>query len=180
MSHINRYERRARAVDAYLKLLDAAAYVKQEARRFLEVFGLTLKEFRVVEMLRRQESGCMSTPEACAEMSMKRQELHAMIRRLEKRGLAGMVMAHHAAKEERENRTPHARRGRPRRGTRVGVVGLTREGKRFAEEVMRRHVKLMSALMRTLDAREQVSLARICEKLRRGDMVKFYRELQLG
>jgi DNA-binding MarR family transcriptional regulator len=178
MSQISRYERRVRAVDAYIKLLDAAAYLKQEVRQFLDVFGLTLKEFRVVETLRRQEHGCMSTTEACAATSMTRQELHLIVARLQKRGLGGMVMANYPPKDERENRTPYARRGHARRGVRVGVVGLTSEGKLFADRVLKRHTKAMAALMRVLDAREQVSLARMCEKLRRGNIVKWVRELQ--
>jgi DNA-binding MarR family transcriptional regulator len=163
-----------------MKLLDAAAFLKQEVREFLEVFGLTLKEYRVIEMLRRQEHGCMSTTEACAETSMTRQELHQIVQRLKKRGLGGMVMANYPAKEERESRTPYARRERPRQGVRVGVVGLTSEGKRFADGVLRRHQKVQAALMRVLDAREQASLARMCEKLRKGDIVKWVRELQRG
>ena len=47
-----------------------------------------------------------------------------------------------------------------------------------ANGVLPRHSKLVKALMRALHAREHESLVRICEKLRKGDVLKFVAELR--
>ncbi|MGA3292795.1 MAG: hypothetical protein ABSE45_02295 [Candidatus Acidiferrales bacterium] len=39
------------------------------------------------------------------------------------------------------------------------------------------HSKLVKSLLRVLDSREQMSLSRLCRKLREGDVVKFLREI---
>jgi hypothetical protein len=39
--------------------------------------------------------------------------------------------------------------------------------------------KVFESIMREIDRREQVSLSRICRKLRAGDPVKFFREIRL-
>jgi hypothetical protein len=57
------------------------------------------------------------------------------------------------------------------------LVGLTAVRKKFFREVLPRHSKLVKSLFRALDSREQMSLSRMCRKLREGDVVKFYREI---
>jgi len=47
------------------------------------------------------------------------------------------------------------------------------------KEVLPRHSKLVKALMRVLDGREQKTLVRICQKLRAGDALKFVSELRM-
>jgi hypothetical protein len=59
------------------------------------------------------------------------------------------------------------------------VVGLTRRGKKFMKDVLPRHSKLVQALMRVLAGPEQDSLTRICEKLRKGDVLKFVQEIRM-
>ena len=59
------------------------------------------------------------------------------------------------------------------------MVGLTKPGKKYMKDVLPRHSKLVQALMRVLDAREQESLVRICEKLRKGDVLKFLQEIRM-
>jgi len=43
-------------------------------------------------------------------------------------------------------------------------------------DVLPNHSKLVKALMRVLNAKEQDSLFRICRKLREGDVMKFVHE----
>jgi hypothetical protein len=67
-----------------------------------------------------------------------------------------------------------------RKGRRIGVMTLTPSGKRFVHEVMPSHSKMMKALMRVLDSREQLSLSRLCRKLRSGEAVfRFLQEIRM-
>ncbi|HTX15947.1 MAG TPA: hypothetical protein VMD77_11680, partial [Candidatus Baltobacteraceae bacterium] len=75
------------------------------------------------------------------------------------------------------SRLPMLRRAIEREGPRVAVVGLTKSGKKFAGNVRSRQVKLIKALMRAVDGREQESISRVCRKLREGDVLKFVSEL---
>lgn len=73
----------------------------------------------------------------------------------------------------KESRLSKLRRGIRRDGPRVSVVGLTKSGKNFVGNVLPRKVKMVKALMRALDGREQQSLSAMCRKLREGDVIKF-------
>ena len=57
------------------------------------------------------------------------------------------------------------------------MVGLSKAGKKFIGSVLPRHAKMVKALMRVLDGREQEWISRTCRKLREGDVVKFVSEL---
>ncbi|MGO9591858.1 MAG: hypothetical protein ACLP3K_17655 [Candidatus Acidiferrales bacterium] len=72
---------------------------------------------------------------------------------------------------------PKAKR-EDREGRMVHVVGLTARGKKFIGNVLPRHAKVVKALMRALDAREQDSISRVCRKLREGDALKFLNEMR--
>jgi hypothetical protein len=61
----------------------------------------------------------------------------------------------------------------------VGVVGLTPRGKHFIGTFFPKHAKVIKSLMRALDGREQVTLIRLLEKLRKGDVVKFVKEIRM-
>lgn len=62
---------------------------------------------------------------------------------------------------------------------RILRVSLTPAGMKFVGRVFPKHAKVVKALMRALEAREQLSLCRICQKLRKGDAAKFYNEMCL-
>ena len=74
--------------------------------------------------------------------------------------------AHVAASKRRE----------PRVGIRTSAVGLTKLGHKFIAEVLPNHTKMVKALLRALDAREQDSLSRLCRKLRVGNAVRYFAE----
>jgi DNA-binding MarR family transcriptional regulator len=57
------------------------------------------------------------------------------------------------------------------------VVTITREGKRTLARALPHTTKLVRALMAALDKREQMALARLCEKLAMGDEAALLREL---
>ena len=67
--------------------------------------------------------------------------------------------------------------GEPRRGRRIRAIGLTKSGKKFIGNVLPRHSKVVKAMMRALDGREQETMSRLCRKLRAGDVMKFVSEI---
>jgi hypothetical protein len=60
------------------------------------------------------------------------------------------------------------------------MVSLIQTGEWYIRCVLPRHIKLVKALMRALDGREQISLIRLCRKLRRKNILKFISELMHG
>ena len=75
----------------------------------------------------------------------------------------------HASKAEQERRKGAPSRGRGADGVRQKLVGI----------VLPRHAKVVTALLCVLDAREKDSIVRACRKLRRGDALKFLREIRM-
>jgi hypothetical protein len=58
-------------------------------------------------------------------------------------------------------------------------VRLTPRGRHFIGTFFPKHAKVIKSLMRALDGREQVTLIRLLEKLRKGDVVKFVKEIRM-
>ena len=56
------------------------------------------------------------------------------------------------------------------------LVGLTKSEKSY-REVLPSRPKLVRALLRVLNAKEQDSLSRLCRKLREGGVLKFVAQL---
>lgn len=170
-------EKTQRAFEAYLDLLDAAEWFKSEVRVPLAAFDLTINEFRVLELLYRE--GAQFATELAKKQRKTRPWIDELVGRLEKRGwMARKVVALPPVEFERMH-WPASMRDEPREGRRVTVVGLTKSGKKFFRNVLPRHSKLVKAFMRTLNGTEQESLARLCRKLREGDVVKFAREIRM-
>jgi DNA-binding MarR family transcriptional regulator len=167
-------ERRQRAFRAYLDLIDTADWLKREMRAPLDAFDLTMQDFRVMEML--YGDGALTTPDIARRIGRLRQNVEVITARLQERGWVGRKMVSlppveferaHVSKAEQEGRE----------GRRVSVVGLTASGKKLMGTVLPRHAKVVRALMRVLDAREQDSISKVCRKLRRGDAMKFLTEM---
>jgi MarR family transcriptional regulator, 2-MHQ and catechol-resistance regulon repressor len=168
-------EKTQRAMQAYMDLIDTADWLRGELRVPLEFFGLTMGELRLLEMLNRE--GALFVPDVVRRRNTKRQNMKAMIKQLEERGWVGRMMVALPSVEFEKSHWPKPKRGEKREGRQVSVVGLTASGKKFIREVLPRHSKLVKSLFRALDSREQISLSRMCRKLREGDVVKFYREI---
>ena len=168
-------EKTLRAFGAYLDLLDTAEWMRSYMRGQLESFDLTMGGFRLLEMLYRE--GPMSVPAAAEKRGCKRQNMDVIVGRLEERGWVRREVSRLPPSEIKESRLPKAQRGQKREGRRVGIVGLTPLGRKFIGIVFPKHAKVVKALMRVLDAREQESLSRVCRKLREGDVLKFASEM---
>jgi DNA-binding MarR family transcriptional regulator len=168
-------EKTQRAFRTYLDLLDTAEWLRRYMRGPLESFVLTMGGVRLLELLYRKES--LSVPEAAYMRGCQRQNMDAIVARLEERGWVSRTVEEYEPAEIEESRLPKAMRGRPREGRRIGVVRLTRLRRKFIGDVFPRHAKVVKALMRVLDAREKDFLSRICRKLRAGDGLKFYSEM---
>jgi DNA-binding MarR family transcriptional regulator len=168
--------RAERALRGYTELLDAADWLKREVRIPLESFEMTLAEFRLMDVLYRE--GALPVVELARRRGSEWHHVCDMIEQLEKRGWLRRGIAALPPVEFERAHLPKSRREEKRRGRQLTVVGMTAEGKRFLRYVLSIHGKLVTAMMRALDAREMDSLFRICRKLREGNPARFFRELR--
>jgi len=168
-------EKTERALRAYLELLDTAQWFEARLRGPLESFDLTMAGFRLLELLDRE--GALPIAEAARKRMTQRPNLDLVIDRLEAEGWVRRGMVRLPPVEMRESRLPKSKRGRERRGRRMLVVGLTATGKKFTGNVLRSHSKMVKALMRAIDGRQQETLCEICRQLREGDIWKFVGEI---
>ena len=166
-----------RAFGAYLDLLDTAEMMRSELRGQLTGFGLTLRGFRVLEILYREGPTMMVI--VAEKLLCSRQNLEFISRPLEERGWVRRVVRPLRGAELEERRQARASRGRHKNGHSVGVLMLTAEGKKFVGTVFPKHAKVVKCMMLALDGREQVTLSRLLQKLREGDAVKFLREFRI-
>ena len=164
-----------RAFRAYLDLLDTAQWLRDELRGQLAGFGLDLLGLRVLEMLYRK--GPMEPVEVAEERECSLTIVHKLVSRMKTSGWVRCdVMRRYPAKI-RITRIPIARRGKERLGRRVSVVRLTPLGRKLIGTVFPKHEKVVKALMRALDGREQETLSMLCRKLREGDSFRYLSEL---
>lgn len=176
MSHrVTQKERTQRAFRAYLDLIDTADWLKRTMRRPLESFDMTMQDFRLLEMFYRE--GALTMPDVGRRLGRVRQDVRVIVARLQERGWVGrMIVALPAVAFERAHVAKGEAEGRE--GPRVGVVALTKSGKKMIGNVLPSHAKVVKALMVVLDAREQESISKVCRKLRRGDAMKFLTEMR--
>jgi DNA-binding MarR family transcriptional regulator len=172
-------EKTRRAMQAFLDVVDTAEWLKSELRPPLDSFDLTFGEFRVLELLDRR--GPLTVRDAARERKSSRQNLKEVSRRLERRGwVRRMVVTLPPAPFEERSHKAKSQKNEKREGRRVGVMTLTPSGKRFVRDVMPNNSKMMKALMRVLDAREQLSLSRMCRRIRSGEAaLKFLQEIRM-
>lgn len=166
-----------RAFRAYLDLLETTAYMQKEMQSQLEAFDVTMQTIRILEMLYRK--GPMAIRLMARQMKCSRQNIKNILRPLRERGWAVLEMATRPPVAKDESQLPVEKRGDKRRGRAVGIVLLTARGKQFIGTFFPKHAKVVKSLMRVLDGREQVTLSRLLLKLRKGDVVKFVREIRM-
>jgi DNA-binding MarR family transcriptional regulator len=176
-------EKTERAFRAYLELLDAADYMKAEVYDQLSFYGVTMRGFRVLELLYRR--GTMRLTAVAEGLRWSRQNLNVVVKGLTDEG---WVRSELQPLGEGEPTDPTA----PANGDSAGleesqavaegrlvlVLSLTDEGRRFAERFLPRHAKVVKAYMRALEGREQQTLAELCRKLREGNVMKFISEME--
>jgi DNA-binding MarR family transcriptional regulator len=146
-------------------------------RRQLTTYDLTFQGFRMLEMLYREGPTLISL--SAEKMECSRQNVHVILARLEARGWVVREIWGLPPVERDESRIAIARRDEEREGREAGVARLTRSGAAFIGHVFPNHEKVVKSLMRVLDAREQVTLSRILQKLRAGDVIKFVQEIRM-
>jgi DNA-binding MarR family transcriptional regulator len=171
-------EKTRRAMQAYLDLIDTAEWLKSELRPPLGSFDLTLGEFRVLELLNRK--GPLTVRDAARERKASVRNLKATSMYLERRGWVRRVVVTLPPAPFEQTHQAKWKKDQKRKGRRTGVMALTDSGKRFVRDVMPSHLKMMTALLRVLDGREQLSLSRLCGKLRsREALLKFLQEIRM-
>jgi len=167
-----------RAIQAYLDVIDTAEWLKSELRPPLDSFDLTFGEFRLLELLSRK--GPLTATDAARERKTSRQNLKKRSKYLERRGWVRRVVVTLPPAPFEESHKAKSKKDEKRKGRRVGVIALTPAGKRFVRDVMPNNSKMMKALMRVLGSREQLSLSRLCRKIRSGEaLLKFLQEIRM-
>ncbi len=164
-----------RAFGAYLDLLHAAEWMGGWMRGQLESFDMTMGGFLVLEMVYRD--GAMSKSAIGERLQCTRQNVDAIVERLEESGWVRREVVSLPPAEIKESHLAKAKRGLPREGRRIGLVCLTPLGEKFIGILFPKHAKVVKALMRVLNGREQETLSRLCQKLCEGDVLKFASEM---
>lgn len=167
----NQREKTERALRAYLDLLDAADYMKARAYDQLAFYGVTMRGFRVLELLNRQ--GPTRSTEIARACQWSRQNLDVIVKRL----IEDELVASELVKPEKAELDTEDVEDKP--GMRpVAMLRLTEIGTDFVARFLPRHGKVVKAYMRALDGRQQETLSELCRKLREGDVVRFISEME--
>ena len=168
--------RKLRAFRVYLDLLETAETVRRVLDGQMATFGMTLEEFRFLEMLYR--NGATTTSEATKQRACTRQNIARVADALAERGLVRRDVIELPLAERDEREMEANVRALPRRGKRVSEITLTAAGENLISQVLPRHMKMVLAVLRTLNWHEQETLGRICAKLRDWDAFKFLQEFE--
>jgi DNA-binding MarR family transcriptional regulator len=168
-------EKTARAFQAYLDLLDAAEYMKARVYDQFTFYELTMRGFRVLELLHRQ--GPTPASVMARTCQWNRQNQNVIVKNLARNGWvqSELVSVNEADADES---APADQDGSATDGRRVSVLSLTEEGEKFAARFLPRHAKVVKAYMRALGGREQRTLSQLCRKLREGDVNRFISEME--
>jgi len=175
IKRLSQTDKTVRAFETYMVFLDTAQWMRSEMSAQLGSFDITMGAFRLLELLYREGPMEVSTA------ARKRQSSHAnmvfIIGQLQERGWVCRDVVNLPPASVKPSRLPKSKRGRKRVGRRVAVVRLTPQGEKVIAVILPKHAKVVKALMRVLDGREQETLARLCLKLRAGDVRKFASEM---
>jgi len=110
-------ERTERALRGYTELLDAADWLKREVRVPLESFGMTLTEFRLLQVLHRE--GAQPVVELARRRGSQWHHVCDMIERLEKHGWLRRMKAELPPVEFKDAHLPKSRSDEKWRGRRL-------------------------------------------------------------
>ena len=166
----------SRAFRAYINLMDAADWLRGEMSGQLATFDLTMMQFRVLEALDRE--GPQYQQLLSVKFRRSKQSVGLVLERLKKLGAVRRDWCRLPATSDRVELGFEKGAGKNWQGRRISLVTITPAGKKLIGGVIQKHKKVVKAWMRALDAREQVTLARLCWKLRRGDIVKFVKDIR--
>lgn len=155
------------AYAAYKDLMATADWMREKVTRQLAVLDLGLSEFQVLEMVYHE--GPKHKRAIAQRLGVSDPACGWVVARLEAEGWV---------RRSEGSLPPEGPRAKPV-GRRIVMVNLTEEGEKLVGKVFPKHVKMIRARLRVLGGREQRTLSRICQKLRRGDPVKFVEELMM-
>jgi DNA-binding MarR family transcriptional regulator len=177
--YISRREKTSRAYVAYLDLVDTADYLREQMTGQLGMFNLTWLQYRVLDTLYRH--GPQYQLELSGKFRCSKQNVARVLAMLERTGCirrSGYALPVTSTRNW-ANPNAWASRNRAASGRRVVLFRLTAGGKDLVKHLFPKHAKAAKAQMKVLDGREQITLIRLCRKLRRGDPVKFLKELMI-
>lgn len=160
-------EKKRRAWEAYVDLMETADWVRGRLRTFIETLGLTTEEFHLLAMLHCE--GPLTVSQAMAKRQRDRKNTYFTIRQAEEFGWVQWQVSKYSQTGASEHGQPTDRHGGRRHGPRVGVVSLTPAGEKLISKALPSHEKVVNSLMRKLEGREQQSLSHLCRKLRQAD-----------
>lgn len=166
-------ERAKRAFGAYMDVLETADWLKGELRGPLVLYDLSMGEFRLLELLHRE--GAMFAPDIARKRRLHKQAVAVIVKRLSKRGFVMRKIVKLPPVEFQRAHVPASKRDERREGIRTSVVGLTKTGKKFVADVLPTHTKMMKALMRALNAREQGHVEPPLPEIARGQPGQVFR-----
>lgn len=177
--YISRAEQTSLAYVAYLDLIEVAEYLRGEMAQQLANFDLTTAEYGLLEAVFRD--GPQFQEPLREKLRCSKQHVSRVVERLERAGyVRRRASSLKPAPEQRwVNPKEAASVDRPRRGHRIRMVKLTPAGEETMKRIFPKRTKVVKALMRVLDGREQRSLSRLCRKLREGHIMKYIRELEV-
>lgn len=165
-----------RAFGAYLDLQKTTDWIRKQIRGQLHTFEITIAGFRVLELLYREGPTHMN--ETARRLEYERQNLFLVVQALEERGFVRRERETLPLVNNKRNQELKAMGDTEHRGRAVTRLRLTAAGRKYIANLFPRHAKVVKALMRALDGREQATLSRLCRKLRKGNFWKYLTELK--
>jgi len=167
-----------RAFRAYIDLLDAADWLRGEMSGQLASFDLTMMQFRVMEAIFRE--GPQYQQLLSRKFQCSKQNIAAVLAHLQSWGGIRRDRCRLPSELADDVATGiKAGDGEKWQGRWISLVRLTPKGKKLIGHVITMHKKVVKAFMRVLSAREQKTLSRMCRTLRRGDVVKFVKDIRM-
>jgi DNA-binding MarR family transcriptional regulator len=175
---LNSREKTMRAYSAYLELTDAAGWMRGELASQINILGFTMMDFRILNVLNREPQYLEGMSK---RLNIQKQVVAKVVKRLRAAGWVRRRRRRLAPSFERWNfeiERGLKPGGTKPRGRLVNLLEMTEGGRVHFQRIRPKHMKLVKACMRALDQREQLTLARLCMKLRRGNVLKFASELR--
>jgi hypothetical protein len=107
-----------RAFRACMVLLDTAEWMKSELRGLLELFDLTMREFRLLELLYRE--GALPLRQVAGKQRTQRTNIRKLVVRLGKRGWVRQMIVVLPPVEFERSHLAKSEEEKPRNGRRIG------------------------------------------------------------
>jgi hypothetical protein len=120
-------DRTQRAFRTCAVLIDTAEWMKTELRGPLAAFDITMRDFRLLELLYRE--GALPVRDVGHRLDARRSVLTRIIARVSALGWIRQITTTLPPVEFKRAHLHRALKNVPRRGRRIAVIGLTKTGK---------------------------------------------------